>query len=55
MLIYFDTCCYPRPFNDKTQLRVRAESDAVLRILDFCERGGAGLIISDALKHETGY
>lgn len=32
MRIYFDTCCYNRPFDDLLQERIRQESDAILAI-----------------------
>jgi len=32
MRIYFDNCCYNRPFDDQRQLRIRLESEAKLEI-----------------------
>ena len=32
MRIYLDNCCYNRPFDDQSQLRVRLETEAKLRI-----------------------
>jgi predicted nucleic acid-binding protein len=32
MRIYFDNCCYNRPFDDQKQLRIRLESEAKLGI-----------------------
>ena len=36
MKIYMDVCCLCRPFDDRTQDRIRMESEAVLTILDRC-------------------
>ncbi len=32
MRIYFDNCCFNRPFDDQSQLRIKLESEAKLRI-----------------------
>ena len=32
MIIYFDNCCYNRPFDNQHQLRIRLESEAKLAI-----------------------
>ena len=50
--IYVDTCCLNRPFDDTTQDKVRIESEAILTILDKCERGVWGVFGSDALDDE---
>jgi hypothetical protein len=31
--IYLDTCCLNRPFDDRSQERVRREAEAVLTVL----------------------
>jgi len=54
MLIYLDMCCLQRPLDDKSQLRVRLEAEAVLGIISFCESGQAALASSDALEFENG-
>jgi hypothetical protein len=54
MLIYLDMCSIHRPVDDKTQLRVRAESEAVLGIIALCESGQCALVSSDALEYEAG-
>jgi len=36
MKIYLDVCCLNRPFDDRTQDRIRIESEAVLTILNRC-------------------
>lgn len=52
MRIYFDMCSLQRPLDDKTQLRIRLESQAVLGVLALCESGEIDLIASDALTFE---
>src|SRR4051812_32568638 len=54
MLIYLDMCSLQRPLDDRTQLRVALEAEAVLGILGVCESGQAELVSSDPLEYETG-
>ena len=35
--LYFDVCCYSRPFDDLTQLKVRLEAEAVLAIMSLLQ------------------
>ena len=53
MLIYLDMCSICRPLDDKSQLRVLVESEAVLGIIAVCESGQAELVSSDALDYES--
>jgi len=53
MRIYFDMCSLQRPLDDKTQLRVLVEAQAVLGVLALCESGQAELIASEALVFEN--
>lgn len=53
MRIYFDMCSIQRPMDDRTQLRVQIEAEAVLGILAFCESENAEIVDSDALRFET--
>jgi predicted nucleic acid-binding protein len=53
MRIYLDMCSLQRPFDDKKQLRVRMEAEAVLGVLALCQAGKVDLIASDALVFET--
>jgi len=32
MLIYLDTCCFNRPFDDQSQTRIRFETEAKLEL-----------------------
>ena len=36
MRLYFDCCCYNRPFDDLSQDRIHDESDAVLSLMNRC-------------------
>ena len=51
-LIYMDNCCLNRPFDDLTIDKVRLESEAVLTIIEYCERGIWDLCSSDVLFDE---
>jgi predicted nucleic acid-binding protein len=53
MKIYLDMCSLQRPLDDKGQLRVRVEAEAVLGILALCESGQAELMTSDAVVYEA--
>lgn len=54
MLIYLDMCSIHRPLDDRTQLRIFFEGEAVLRIIALCESGRAELVSSHALEYEVG-
>lgn len=53
MRIYLDTCSLQRPLDDKSQLRIQLEAEAILRIIDLVEGGIIELLSSDALTYET--
>ncbi len=50
--IYLDVCCYSRPFDDQRQERIRLEAEAVLLILNNCQKGIWDLIGSEAIDFE---
>lgn len=50
--LYLDTCCYSRPSDDQTQLRVMRESEAILDTLERATRGEWTIIGSDAVQQE---
>ena len=50
--IYFDACCFNRPFDDKTQSRIYLEAQAVMTILSQCQSLNWKLINSSALIAE---
>lgn len=53
MIVYLDTCSLQRPLDDKTQLRIRMEAEAILSIIDLVETGTLTLLSSDALTYEN--
>lgn len=52
-LIYFDTNAYARPFDDQTQSRIQAETDALLTIIEAIKAGTLRLLSSDILLFEV--
>jgi predicted nucleic acid-binding protein len=53
MKIYLDMCSLQRPLDDKVQLRILVEAEAVLGIIALCDSGEADLIGSEALVFEA--
>ena len=53
MKIYFDTCSLHRPLDNKEQLRIALEAEAVLGILAMCEVGIMNLVSSEVLLLEA--
>ena len=53
MKIYFDTCSLNRPLDDRAQLRVSLEAEAVLGLLVLCESGDVTLVSSEVLDLEN--
>lgn len=47
MRIYLDNCCFNRPFDDQSNLRIHLESEAIKVILKQCEQKYWHLVISD--------
>ena len=54
MRVYLDNCCYNRPFDDQTQLKVRLETEAKLRIQYLMRTGVLEYVWSDMLVTEAG-
>ncbi len=52
-LIYLDTNAYARPFDDQTQSRILAETDALLTIIEAIKAGTLRLLSSDILLFEV--
>jgi hypothetical protein len=53
MRIYLDNCCFNRPFDDQSQIRIRLESEAKLRIQDDLLEGRFELVWSYILEGEN--
>ena len=49
MKLYLDTCSLQRPLDNKSELRILLESEAVLGLLTLCESGAAELVSSEVL------
>lgn len=52
MLLYLDSCCYNRPFDDLSQIRVRLEAESVEWILEESRSGRFTIVTSDYLSME---
>lgn len=53
MRIYLDNCCFNRPFDDQSQIRIRLESEAKLRIQDDIMEGKFEFVWSYILEAEN--
>ena len=53
MRIYLDNCCFNRPFDDQSQIRIRLESEAKLKIQEEIRSGKIQLIWSYILDYEN--
>ncbi|RJP34868.1 MAG: PIN domain protein [Candidatus Omnitrophota bacterium] len=53
MKIYLDNCCLNRPFDDQSQIRIRLESEAKLKIQDDIRAGRFQLVWSYILDLEN--
>ncbi|KAA6182148.1 type II toxin-antitoxin system VapC family toxin [Thiohalocapsa marina] len=52
--LYLDNCCFNRPFDDQSQLRVRLETEAKLHIQGEVRAGSYQLVWSYLLDYENG-
>ena len=53
MKIYLDNCCFNRPFDDQSQLRIRLESEAKLKIQEDIRAGKFQMAWSYILDYEN--
>jgi len=53
MRIYLDNCCYNRPFDDQSQIRVALESQAKLYIQRLIVEGKISLVVSYVSRFEN--
>ena len=53
MRVYLDNCCYNRPFDEQTQLRVRLETEAKLEVQAQMRFGILEYVWSDMLTGEV--
>ncbi len=54
MKLYLDNCCFNRPFDDQSQLRIRLESEAKLKIQEEIRAGSFQLAWSYIMDYENG-
>ena len=52
MRIYFDNCCIQRPFDDKSQIRIRIDAEAVISIIEIIEEKKIELVTSSIVELE---
>ena len=53
MKIYLDNCCFNRPFDDQSQIRIKLEAEAKLRIQADIQDGKFELVWSYILEAEN--
>ena len=53
MKVYLDNCCYNRPYDDQTQIRISLETQAKLYIQDLIKNGKISLVTSYILEYEN--
>lgn len=53
MKIYLDNCCFNRPFDDQSQLRIRLEAEATLKVQEDIRAGIHELVWSYILDYEN--
>ena len=53
MKLYLDNCCFNRPFDDQSQLRIRLETEAKLKIQEEIRSGRFELVWSYILDYEN--
>ena len=53
MRIYLDNCCFNRPFDDQSRLRIRLESEAKLAIQENIQLGIFSLVWSYVMDYEN--
>ena len=55
MLVYLDMCCFNRPYDAQTQLRIRLETEAKLRIQEMIRNEEISLVWSYILDYEVSF
>ena len=51
--VYLDNCALQHPLDDRVQMRVRLEAEAILGILELCKTDKLELISSEVLEFEV--
>ena len=53
MKVYLDNCCFNRPYDDQSHLRIRLESEAKLKIQEEIRNGAYKLVWSYIMDYEN--
>ena len=53
ILVYLDNCCYNRPYDDQSQIRISLESQAKLEIQRRIKKGEIKLVTSYMTEYEN--
>ena len=53
MKIYLDNCCFNRPYDDQTQIRISLETQAKLYVQDLVKNKKVDLVTSYVLWYEN--
>ncbi len=53
MIVYLDNCCFNRPYDDQSQLRIKLETEAKIRIQDDILNENIQLVWSYILEYEN--
>jgi hypothetical protein len=53
MKVYLDNCCFNRPYDDQSRLRIRLEAEAKMRIQEEIRNGIFKLVWSYILDYEN--
>lgn len=53
MRVYLDNCCYNRPYDDQSQMRIYLDTDAKLHIQDMIKNNELELVTSYMLDYEN--
>ena len=51
--IYLDNCCYNRPYDDQSQLKIQLETQAKLKIQHDIKQGDYKLVWSYVMEYEN--
>ncbi|MBT6686538.1 MAG: PIN domain-containing protein [Bacteroidetes bacterium] len=55
MKVYLDNCCFNRPFDDQSQIRIQLEAHAKLYVQDQIKKGKIELVWSYILDYENSF
>ena len=53
MRIYLDNCCYNRPYDDQTSIKISLETQAKIAIQEMVKLGKYALVSSETLEYEV--